>query len=169
MAELTNIVLLGFMGTGKSSVGRELADRLQLEFVDIDEDIVGKCGCSIPDLFEEKGEETFREIESDSIRYWSSRNSVVISCGGGAVTNPENLELLSENGTLICLTANADTVLARVGADTNRPLLKAPDRKERIQKLLEERAPLYEQIKHRVCTDNKTLDQVVDEVLKILP
>ena len=169
MKKLTNIVLLGFMGTGKSSVGRELADRLQLSFVDLDEDIVVKCGCSIPTLFEEQGEEAFRKIEADSVNYWANRDSVVISCGGGVVTNPSNLKVLAEKGLLICLTASAETILKRVGHDANRPLLTAPDRKERIQKLLKERAPLYEQIELRVATDHKTLDQVVDEVLKILP
>ncbi|MFA5889363.1 MAG: shikimate kinase [Actinomycetota bacterium] len=136
-----SIVLVGFMGAGKSTVGRALAERLCFRFYDTDEMVVKKAEMSIAQIFRKEGEEKFRDREHRAVRHACSRPSRVIACGGGAVLQLRNYELLRAAGPIVYLRAPAEVLRARVGKGTGRPLLKTPGAFER---LLRERAPGYE-------------------------
>ena len=167
MTSNRNIVLVGFMGTGKSSAGKLVAKKLGREFVDADHEIEKRENCDIPTIFAEAGEPEFRRIESEIIRELSERENLVIAPGGGAITVPENMENLARNGVIICLSAKPEAILERVGRDRNRPLLRGPDRLERIRELLATRAPLYDAIPLRVATDGLHTNQVAAEIIRV--
>ena len=160
-----NLVLLGFMGAGKTTVGEHLARRLGRPFLDVDHWIEAKLGKPIPQIFQEKGEDAFRRIESEAVAYLAPASGKVLACGGGIVKNPANVERLSQGGLLVCLTATPETVLARVGHQRHRPLLAGDDPGATIRKLMRERAALYQALPVQVATDGKTPDEVADEVL----
>jgi len=168
VSDSRNIVLVGFMGTGKTTVGKLLAEDMGRVFVDLDDAIVEQAGISIPELFESRGEEGFREVERAVVVAEAAGSGKVISCGGGIVKNPENIELLAERGELVCLTAKPETILERVGSDSNRPLLAGENRLARIRALLDERAPLYAQIKRHVATDGRSPAQIATAVQKVI-
>ncbi len=166
-----NIVLIGFMGTGKSSIGRELATRMGCAFVDIDCKIEEDTGMRIPEIFEKYGEDYFRECEKAAVRKVSNRRGMVIATGGGTIKNPENVKLLRQRGVLVCLTASVDTILARTSKRGNRPLLASADNDERrsiIEKLMEERKELYAQADYTVDTSEKSPFQIIDDIHKFL-
>jgi len=164
-----NIVLVGFMGTGKSSVGKELSRVLGKRYIDVDEIIQKKENCSIPRIFAEKGEDYFRKIEEEVIREVSRIDESVISTGGGAVLKRENMENLKKGGIVICLKANLQTILERTTGDEQRPLLNAHlDRKERIKQLLKKRAPFYNKADIIIDTSSLSILQTVDRIVKIL-
>ncbi|MFT5498849.1 MAG: shikimate kinase [Kiritimatiellia bacterium] len=164
-AESRNIVLLGFMGTGKTTVSQALATELGYPAIDLDACIEAKAGRSIPEIFEQDGEDAFRALEHQIVKEVASRRNQVISCGGGIVKNPANIDLLRASGTLFCLTATPETILERVGQETHRPLLAGENRLDRIRILLDERAPLYAQIREQVATDGKTPQALGHEIL----
>ena len=168
MSDLRNIVLVGFMGTGKSRVGQILAKRLGRRFVDMDHEIVRREGRPIAEIFEKDGEAAFRLIERDVVRELSKRSNLVVSTGGGVVLDPSNLADFSSSGVVVCLKASPETVLERVGADTHRPLLRSDDRLERIRELLAQRQSLYDAIPLGVVTDGLDAAQVADEVIRLL-
>jgi shikimate kinase len=163
--ENKNIVLVGFMGTGKTTVGQALAQQRGLSFVDLDDAIVAAAGKSIPEIFSEEGEEAFRAQERAVVLAAAAKTGQVISCGGGIVKDSANIAALEATGDLVCLTASAKTILERVGADTNRPLLAGGDRLTRIQALLLERAPFYDKIDRQVATDGLTPEQIAAAVI----
>lgn len=167
MSSSRNIVLVGFMGTGKTSVGKFVARKLGRTFVDADHEIEKREGCDIPTLFAGAGEDSFRRIEREVIRELSARDGLVIAPGGGAVLNPENIADLARTGVVICLRAKPETILRRVGRDTNRPLLRAPDRLGRIRDLLAKRQPVYDAIPLQVDTDGLTTREVADRVIEL--
>jgi len=139
-----NVALFGFMGVGKSAVGRMLADKLGRSFVDLDEEIVSRTGRSIESIFQEDGEERFREIERAVTEEYSTLEGQVIACGGGTVIDPENLENLRRSSRMVLLTADPEVILERVEAEGNlRPLLNVDDRLGKIRSLLTERWPSY--------------------------
>lgn len=162
-----NLVLVGFMGTGKSAVGRRAARRLGRMLVDMDALIEKRAGRTIPEIFRDSGEPCFRALEREAVRDLAAQRGLVVAAGGGVVLNPENPADLARTGVVVCLWADPDEILRRVGGDEHRPLLQAPDRGERIAKLLEQRRPLYEAIPDRVDTTGRTADEVTDEVLRI--
>lgn len=162
-----NIVLVGFMGSGKTSVGRLVARELQREFVDADHEIEKREGCDIPTIFSAAGETEFRRIERAVIRDLAARQNLVIAPGGGAVLDPDNVADLARTGLVICLRVKPETVLARVGEDTNRPLLRAPDRLERIRELLAKRGPIYDAIPAQVDTDGLSTQEVAARVIEL--
>lgn len=142
-----NIYLLGFMATGKSRIGRELARRLQWPYVDTDFCIEQSVGRSISEIFRLQGEAAFRELESAMIRQVAGRPHQVISLGGGAIMQPENWRLIQASGLTICLTASVDTIVQRVQRKDSRPLLRGQSREDlekKIQALLDERLPYYQ-------------------------
>lgn len=163
-----SVFLVGFMGSGKSAVGRELADRLGWSYLDLDEEIVRDAGCSIPDIFAAEGEAGFRTREAECLSRALHTPHQVVSCGGGIVTLPENLQQLLDHPGTVCLEVSAEEVWNRIGQDPNRPLLQGEDPQGTIRSLMEERAPLYAQVPLRIKTDGFRTSEVVDQVLSEL-
>ncbi len=162
------VSLAGFMGAGKSVVGRRLAARLGLAHLETDDLIEAATGRSITELFAQEGEARFREYERAAVREATSRRGVVISTGGGALTQPENLPLLRAAGPLICLTASPETILERTRTATHRPLLSGADRETAVTTLLAERAPAYAAADYAVATDGLSPEEVVEGVIAAL-
>ena len=161
------IVLLGFMGSGKSTIGKLLSERLKVPFLDLDEEIVRKTGLSIPEIFSSSGEEKFREIEREVlIGLLSKSESLIVSTGGGAPAYKDNMELINKNGTSIYLKADFEKLWERISKDGNRPLVAAG--KEKVRKLFERRIPFYERADIVVRTDIFTPDETVERILKIM-
>ena len=161
-----NVVLTGFMGTGKTTVGRLLADRLGYEFVDTDQLIEQRHG-PIPQIFGEHGEGEFRRLERDVAAELAERQRLVVSTGGRLMLDAVNAARLGATGDVFCLTASVDTILARVTADDSpveRPLLAGTDVRRRITELLDERAPAYAEFE-QVDTDDRAPIEIVDEVI----
>ncbi|MGQ9824368.1 MAG: shikimate kinase [Desulfotomaculales bacterium] len=166
---MKNIVLIGFMGTGKTAVGRRLAGRLGREFVDTDAEIERVTGKSIPQIFARDGEKRFRSEERLVIQKFSCREGLVISTGGGAVLDPENVADLKRNGILICLKADPEVIYQRVKGKKHRPLLlKKGNLKDQILKLLDERKLSYDVADYTVDTSQRPPDRVVDEIIAYL-
>lgn len=163
-----NLVLTGFMGTGKTTVGRVLAERLSRPLVDTDEELERRQGRDIPSIFAEEGEAVFRRMEHEVILWASALKGHVITVGGGAVLREDNREALAQNGLLICLRASPETILERISADSNRPLLAGRDRLESIQSLLAERGSLYDRLPYQVDTEGLDAGQVAERILEIL-
>jgi shikimate kinase len=142
---MKNIVLIGFMGTGKSSTGRLLAGRLGRPFIDVDRMIEHEHGLTIGEMFARHGEAYFRAREKEAVARVARRRKAVIATGGGVVLDPANMERLRAGGVIVCLTASVQAILERTGRRSTRPLLARPDREEIVAKMLAERAPLYAQ------------------------
>jgi shikimate kinase len=163
-----NIILTGFMATGKSSIGRCLAARLGYEFVDLDALIEAEAGMRISQIFASQGEAAFRELESRMVERAAGRTGCVIATGGGAIVNPRNLEALKRSGVVIVLTADPEIILSRVRDAEDRPMLRGGEMRERIQRLLEERAPAYAKADLSVDTSDRTMDEVVGHLAELL-
>lgn len=148
-----NIVLVGFMGTGKSSAGRLVAERLGMTFLDMDDEIVRREGRSIPDIFRDRGEPAFRALERALVVELAGQTGYVVSTGGGIVLNPDNIRDFSRTGRVFCLRATPEAILKRVEHDTNRPLLQGGDKLAKISELLGKRQALYDAIPDQVDTD----------------
>ena len=153
------------MAVGKSAVGRNLAKRLYKHFVDLDRMIEKRAGLKVREIFDAKGETYFRELEKQTLADVLKLPGHVIATGGGVVMDEENLRLLREKTLLVCLMASTDAILARVGNGTKRPLLKGPNRRERVEELLKQRADKYAQAHIIVDTSQLTLQQVVDQIV----
>ncbi len=162
-----NLILTGFMGTGKTTVGREIAKRLGREFVDMDALIEARTGLTVGTIFQQQGEAYFRRLEADLCRELASRSGLVIATGGGTLIPDLNRELLMASGTVVCLTASLDEILRRLARAEDRPLLQAANRRQRLEALLAERATVYERIPLRVDTTGFTVDEVADQVLAV--
>jgi len=160
-----NIILTGFMGTGKSAVGREVARRLGRSFVDMDELIVSGEGRSISEIFRASGEPYFRRLEAALCVELAGRNGLVIATGGGTLVSPENRATLEPSGVIICLTATVDEILRRLDRFRDRPLLAPPGRRMRIEALLAERAEAYAAIPHQIDTTGKPVERVATEII----
>lgn len=142
----SNLFLVGPMGAGKSTIGRRLAQHFGLPFIDLDEEMERRNGVSIALIFELEGEAGFRQRESKLIEELSGREGVVLATGGGAVLSEGNRRLLRERGFVLYLSATVPQQLARLARDVKRPLLQAPDRRERLEAMAAHRNPLYEEI-----------------------
>ncbi len=163
------IVLTGFMGTGKTSVGRELSGKLGYEFIDTDVLIEEKEGKTIPQIFKEKGEEYFRELEKTTVAEISKIRNAVIATGGGVIKNSENVKNLAWRGIIVWLKADPEIILKRVmNEGGKRPLLDVEEPLIEINKLLAERLPLYEQADAFVDTNYITPEKTADEIMKKL-
>ena len=163
-----NVVLVGFMAAGKSTVGRVLAERLGFDLVDTDAVVEARAGKPISRIFAEQGEEAFREMESEAAREVAGFSGHVIVTGGGIVLREENMAALGRAGPVFCLDVRPEEVLERTRGTDHRPLLQVPDPLARIRALLEERAPLYARADYRVETTGRSVEQVVEEILEIL-
>jgi 3-dehydroquinate synthase len=165
-----NIVITGFMGTGKTTIGRLLAQKLQRRFVDMDTQIEAHFGKPISQVFAEDGEPAFRILEAQLCAHLSQEQGIVLSTGGGALVNSANRKVLSDTGTLICLTASVDAILDRVDHNTERPLLPGTreERGQRIRTLLHERRHAYSTIPIQVNTTGRTPTQIADAIMLAL-
>ena len=163
-AAFPGVVLIGFMGSGKSSVGRELARRFGASFVDVDERIESAAGSPIRDLFAREGEPAFREREKAALRDALSVKGRVIATGGGAFSDEANRALLRSYAPVVYLEAAVETLLARLAGDLGRPLLRGGDREEVVRELLSRRVPGYRAADVTVRTDGRTVDEVAAQV-----
>jgi len=166
MEKKMNIILCGFMATGKTSVGKKLAEILGREFVDLDAAIEAEEGISIPIIFAERGEQAFRELESCMVERIMNRTGLVVSTGGGTVVNPRNMANLKNCGVVVALTADIPTILRRAGSGEDRPLLQTEDREERIRELLLKRAPFYAQADITIETSSITIEEAALQISK---
>jgi shikimate kinase len=162
-----NIYLVGFMGTGKSTIGRQLAERLDYQFLDSDAEIERISGMTIPDLFKEQGESVFRKMEKEFVDSGHPTEGCVVSCGGGLIFQEGLKELLQEKGIVISLFASAETIYERTRTNANRPLLAVEDPMAEIQALLEKRLPVYQAAGIGVLTDDRTLNEIVEHIIRI--
>jgi len=163
---MKNIVLTGFMGTGKTAVGRELAHILDMKLIDVDTEIEASRDMTINEIFREFGEAVFREIETDMIRKIAGNKYVIISTGGGAVLKQENMETLRKTGIIVCLMASPETILRRTSGANDRPLLNVENPLEKIRELLDFRKPYYEKADIVIDTEGKTPLQIAEEIIE---
>jgi shikimate kinase len=165
-----NIVLIGYRGTGKSTVGKLLARRLGHELVSTDAEIVKRAKQSIPEIVAQHGWEYFRDVESDVCRDLAERDQLVIDTGGGAILRPQNVEVLKRNGKLIWLTATVETITARIGGDTQRPSLTGTKSfVDEIRDVLRDRAPKYQAAAdHVVQTDGRSIQHLIEAILALM-
>ncbi len=168
MLEDRNIVLVGFMGTGKTSVGKALAKKLKRCLVDVDRRIEEKEKRMIREIFEKEGEPYFRKLEAEVIREVCRQRGVVITTGGGAVLDPANVAALRESGILVCLSARPETIFKRVKNSEKRPLLPTGDKLAQIKKLLDAREPFYEMADHRIQTDEQSPEETAACIIGFL-
>ncbi len=164
----TSIALIGFMGTGKSVVGKALAKKLGKELIVLDDIIAARAGKTIPEIFHQYGEARFREFEIDVVRKVATKKNAVIDCGGGVVLNSVNIDRLKKESVIICLTASLPVILKRTPGDT-RPLLPAKGRTQFVKDKLASRQPLYREAADiTVNTSRLNVNGVVDKILKLL-
>jgi len=161
-----NIVLTGFMGSGKTVVAKQLARLLGMKVIDVDTEIEKSTKMTINTIFEHFGEPRFREIETETIKQVSENNNVIISTGGGAVLKQENIDAMRKKGIIICLTAAPETILKRTKSTRDRPLLLVENPLERIKELLESRRPFYEKADVMIDTERKTPLQIAEEIVE---
>jgi shikimate kinase len=166
---MKNIVLVGFMGAGKSAVGAALAGKLKREFIELDDLIEKREKMPIKDIFEKKGEPYFRTAEKEIVKEVSEKKGVVISAGGGAIIDEENFQNLKKNSIIVCLRASVDTILKRTNGIASRPLLNVPDSRTRIADLLKKREPYYNKADITIDTNNLSIEDVVAKIIEILP
>ena len=162
-----NIVLVGFMGTGKTATGRLVALRLERSLVDMDTVLEERIGRAITDIFARNGETHFRRLERNLVRELSERQNLVVTAGGGVVLNPDNIRDFSRTGVVICLKASPAALLQRVRAETHRPLIQGGDKEGKILELLDSRRPLYDALPHQVDTTDLTPESAADRVIEI--
>jgi shikimate kinase len=163
---MEDIYLVGFMGTGKTAVGRELAKIKKWQFIDLD-DLIGLTEKrSISDIFAKDGEAYFRRVEKRVLNKVSREERFVVACGGGIVIDKENIRVMKETGIIICLTATPEVILKRTSRYLHRPLLNVGDPKKQIVLLLKLRAPYYAQADKTIDTSNLTVKQVVAKIIR---
>ena len=165
-----NIVLIGYRGTGKSTVGRLLAARLGRDLVSTDAEIVKRAQRTIPEIVAQEGWENFRDLESDICRELASRDQLVIDTGGGAILRAQNVEALKKNSTVFWLTASVETIAKRIGGDNQRPSLTGTKSfVDEIQGVLRERTPKYQAAAdYVIATDDQSINQLVEMLLTLV-
>jgi shikimate kinase len=163
----TNLYLVGFMGTGKSTVGRQVARQLGFHFLDSDHEIERSQGKPVARIFAEEGEAKFRVMEREFIEHGHPAHQCVVACGGGLVVPPGMLELLHRRGIVMCLHASIETILRRTMHATHRPLLQVENPGERLRQLYAEREGIYRRTGTMVLTDSRPQREIVAHVLRV--
>ncbi len=163
-----SIVLVGLMGSGKSAIGRRLAARIGMDFIDADSEIEKAAGLSINDIFEVHGEQAFRDGERRVIARILSQPAHILATGGGAFMDPETRKLVKQRGISIWMRAEFDVLLRRVSRCDNRPLLKGTDKEEVLRRLIEERYPVYGEANITVQSQDGPHDETVGEVIEAI-
>ncbi len=163
-----NIIITGFMGTGKSVVAKELARKLKMEFIDMDRIVEEGQGMSIADIFSRYGEDYFREQENKLVKELSQKENMIIATGGGTLLSSDNARILRQRGQIICLYADSRTIYNRVKRRNNRPLLKGENVLSEIDRLLEERKKIYDNIKWKIDTTNLNIQEVTNKIIALL-
>ena len=168
--KLNNIVLIGPMGSGKTTVGRRLAEQLKIDFYDADYEIINKTGVSIDHIFDVEGEQGFRKRESDVLEELTSMHNIVLATGGGAVLSEENRLLLKKSGSVIYLLSSVDQILRRTAKSKTRPLLEnSSDRRKTISDIIDSRDSLYREIATFIInTNGKKLNEIINEIQSFL-
>ncbi|MEA3342304.1 MAG: shikimate kinase, partial [Chloroflexota bacterium] len=164
---MSNVVLTGFMGTGKTTIGREVARRMDRHFVDMDAEIEARAGKSISRIFAEDGEATFRQAESTLCAELSGERSLVIATGGGTLVDPANRSLMAASGAVICLNAAPDEILRRVDGNLERPLLDVADPRAEIEQLLATRREAYANIPWQIDTTELSIEAAAGQVIAL--
>lgn len=163
-----NIVVCGFMATGKSSVGKRLAEIMSYDFLDLDTVIEAEAGMSIPEIFSSQGEPEFRALESRMVERIAEKTGYVIAAGGGTIVDPKNLARLKSSGIIITLTADVQTILQRVGKGDDRPMLWEEDLEKRIRTLLKKREDSYSKADIILDTSSISIDEVAQQLVERL-
>jgi len=165
---MKNIVLVGFMGSGKTWVGKLIAERTGMPLLDMDSIIVERAGKSINEIFADEGEAHFRKLERELVQELAQTEGNIISTGGGIILNPDNISDFEQTGLVVCLLVDAESVLERVRNDDTRPLL-AGDKEKAIVELLESRKPIYESIAHKIDTSGRPFPpvQTAEEIINL--
>jgi shikimate kinase len=162
-----NLYLVGFMGTGKTTVGRAAAQRLDFAYVDSDHEIERIRGKTVAEIFADEGEQAFRAMEREFVASGHPPARAAVACGGGLVIQPGLAEQLRSRGVVICLHASIETILARTGRQTHRPLLAGGDPEERLRALFAERDPIYRSAGTLILTDGRPLKDIVGHVVRV--
>ena len=162
-----NIVLVGFMGTGKTSIGRRISSQLRMRYVDTDDIVERDSGRRISNIFAEDGESAFRELESEAVCKVSKLYNHVIATGGGVVLKESNMTELKRTGIVFCLTATAEEIYRRVGHQTHRPLLQDPDPLAKIQSMLAERQPYYAEADYMIRTTGRSFGEIITHIKRV--
>jgi shikimate kinase len=165
---MKNIVLIGFIATGKTTIGRRLASRLKREFIDTDAEIERLIGKTVAQIFDRDGVVRFRSEEDLLVKRLAGRVGLVIATGGGMVLNPDNLRLLKKNGVLVALTASPEIIYNRVSSKKSRPLLLTGDIKNKIKELLQERENTYKTAEITVDTGTCSIEETVEQITRFL-
>ena len=161
-----NLYLVGFMGTGKTTIGRAVAQKLGFGLLDSDHEIERLQGKTIPDIFAQEGEAAFRAMERAFVEHGHPAQRSVVSCGGGLVVQPGMLERLKARGVVVCLHASIETILARTARQRNRPLLAVEDPEARVRALYAQREPIYRRSGTLILTDSRPLHDITSHVIR---
>lgn len=165
--EFKNVILTGMMGSGKTTVGKELATILNYNFVDLDEIIENKYG-KIADIFSQKGEKYFRELETQELKNLENQSNFVLSTGGGIILKDENIKILKDLGQVFYLSAKSETIYNRIKNQKHRPLLNTQNPKNTIEEILSKRLEKYEKSGEKITTDNKNAKEIAGEIYEKL-
>ena len=161
-----NLYIVGFMGVGKSAIGRKVARKLRYRFIDSDQMIEKKAGVKIAEIFAGEGEPAFRKMERDFVESGHPEEGCVVSCGGGLVVQEGMSERLKEKGVVVCLFASPECIVERTGRNANRPLLNVADPEKRVRELLAEREPIYMNAGACITTEGRSMLEVVRHVVR---
>ncbi len=164
---MNNIYLVGFMGTGKTTAGRELAKKKKWQFLDLDDLIELKEKRTISSIFARHGEPYFRKVEKKILKEVSKEKKFVVACGGGVVLDKDNIKIMKETGLMVCLSASPAVILERTSAYRHRPLLHVGNPKKQIELLLKLRAPYYAQADKTIDTSKISVKEIVEKILKL--
>jgi shikimate kinase len=162
---MNNIYLTGFMGTGKTVVGRELAKIRKWQFIDLDDLIEDSQHKSVSEIFAKSGEAYFRDLEKNALAGVSGKSDCVVSCGGGIVLDQGNINIMKSTGAMVCLTASVDEIIRRTSGRLQRPLLNVPDPKEKVEYLLKVRAVYYDRADIIIETTQVPIAEIAKNIL----